>query len=510
MNKIFKLAFLILCGSSVFAQVEQPNRIEIELEDGDDFFNVISAKEEGIIIFRETTERIKEGNIWEVIKYDTALHQTFVTKFPITFGDRFIGYEHNNNNLFLLYNKGQYGNKKMLMLKVSLLTGDTTHYNIEKVFPIELTEFLVFNDAILFGGYVNLRPAVVYYGLKEKRMRVLPGFYNNNSELLEINLDHELNVFTVSMAEKMPNKRFKITIKTFDPAGKLLATRSIEPKENLSFIDGRSSNIGGRAQFIAGTYSNRRSEYSRGLYFARIANDEEQPDVYYYNYADLKNFFSYMKAKREIRVKNRIERKKINNKKIKFNYRLMVHDIIERDDHFIMLGEAYYPKYNSYSSSPGYFTNLGPGYGVGSNDSYQNYNFAGYKYTHAVIIAFDKKGEIIWDNSFEINDVTSFTLDQFVQPSIQDNEIVLLYTYENIIRSKIIRGNQVLEGKSFNEIKLTFDDDELKPIDSEFGGLEKWYGDYFFAYGVQKIKNLRDKDVKLNRKVFFVNKVIYQ
>ena len=173
----------------------------------------------------------------------------------------------------------------------------------------------------------------------------------------------------------------------------------------------------------------------------------------------------------------------------------MIHDIIKMDDHFIMLGEAYYPKYSSYTSSSSFYTNPGTS-SFGNRDSYNSYNFAGYKYTHAVIIAFDKNGKVIWDNSFEINDVLSLTLEQFVHPNIQDDQIILLYNYENVIRSKIIRGSEILEGKSFNDIQLKFEDDVVNN-NSEFGGIEKWYGDAFYAFGVQKIKNLRDREVKL-------------
>ena len=110
--------------------------------------------------------------------------------------------------------------------------------------------------------------------------------------------------FSVSMLERMPNKRYKVVIKTFDTNGELLASRDIEPEENLSLISGKSSNIVGGSQFIAGTYANRKSEYSRGLYFARLGSNEDE-EIYYYNYADLENFFNYMRAKKEIRIKNK-------------------------------------------------------------------------------------------------------------------------------------------------------------------------------------------------------------
>ena len=139
----------------------------------------------------------------------------------------------------------------------------------------------------------------------------------------------------------------------------------------------------------------------------------------------------------------------------------------------------------------------------------QNLAFEGYKYTHAVLIGFDGNGKLQYDNSFEINDVLSYQLDQLVSVGVEKDKVILLYTYENVIRSKIIQRSEVIEGKAFNDIKLKFEDDIVRNNDSDIGGLKKWYGNYFFAYGVQKIKNLKDRNVDLNREVFFINKITY-
>ena len=103
----------------------------------------------------------------------------------------------------------------------------------------------------------------------------------------------------------------------------------------------------------------------------------------------------------------------------------------------------------------------------------------------------------------------SYYLTPLVETCVKNGKIILLYNYENVIRSKIIEGNQVVEGKSFDNISLKFENDEVKNEDSKFGGLEHWYNDSFYAYGVQNIKNDKHPGVKLNRKVFFVNKIIY-
>jgi hypothetical protein len=167
-----------------------------------------------------------------------------------------------------------------------------------------------------------------------------------------------------------------------------------------------------------------------------------------------------------------------------------------------MLGEAFYPKYNSTASYAGNSAYTAPG-------NYNSY-FAGYRYTHAIVIGFNNKGKILWDNSFQIEDVLSLSLDQYVHADVREDDIVLFYMYDNEIRTKIIKGNEVIEGKSFDNIKLSFQDDVLKNSYSNIGGLELWYNNIFYAYGTQNIKNLRDQGVKLNRRVFFINKVEYK
>lgn len=301
------------------------------------------------------------------------------------------------------------------------------------------------------------------------------------------------------MSERTRDRLSTIAVKRFNAEGELLQNVIMEPKPNSSLLYGQTTHLPDKRQFIVGTYSHKRSRYSRGIYFSHLdPTTNEPPEITYLNYGDLKNFFSYMKAKRAARVKQRVERRKIQGKKLRFNYRLLVHDVVKENGNFLMIGEAYYPKYGgSYYGGYSFYP--------GSS----NLAFEGYKYTHAVVIAFDSNGKLVYDNSFEINDVLSFQLDQLVSVNVQDDKVILLYTYENVVRSKIIQGDEVLEGKAFNEIELAFEDDIVGNNDSEVGGLKKWYDDFFFAYGVQRIKNLSGVDANIMREVFFINKIYY-
>ena len=136
--------------------------------------------------------------------------------------------------------------------------------------------------------------------------------------------------------------------------------------------------------------------------------------------------------------------------------------------------------------------------------------FDGYRYTHAVIMGFDKQGNLLWDNSFEINDVISFELEQFVQASIKDNPISLIYVFDNQIRSKVVQGNDVLEGKELVDIKLQFSEDQVVKDGTIIHGLDPWYDNVFYTYGTQKIRNQVTGGSELTREVYFINKVVYE
>lgn len=485
--------------------IDQPSRIEFDIENSNyEDFVVHSCEEEGLSVYHQTEHKNKDGYLWEFMRLDTALTMVWRRELYLPFASRIIGYDYSPGFMYYLMREKPYKQEELMVIRMDLERGDTTRFQMNTVFPVNLTQFEVVGSTILLGGYTNYRPVIIRYNLFDQRPQVVPGFYADYSEILRLETDDRLRTFTVTMSEKTSDKRNTISVRSFTESGDMIRNILLQPDESKSLLNGAPSHLEMDRQFVAGTYGHKRSTYSRGLYVATISSNGEQK-IDYYNYGDLENFFSYMRAKREQRIKEKISRRKVQGKRIKFNYRLLVHDIIDQGDHYILYGEAYYPRYSNYSG----YDRFG-GYSYGTGNSYFNPNFLGYKYTHAVVMAFDRSGKRLWDNSFEINDVNSYELQQFVNVSSLGDDVILLYTYENVIRSKILQSDKIVEGKTFNDVKLTFEDDELRVNDKEIGGLAEWYDGCFYTYGVQDIKNLKDERVKLNRKVFFINKVVYR
>ncbi|MDN4166898.1 hypothetical protein QWY31_15410 [Cytophagales bacterium LB-30] len=504
---ILFLFLFLLCSFSSWAQrkekpvsevIVQPYRYEAPLEEGDDDFFVVSAKEEGVLLFREAQVRPQEGfRSWEFTLLDTTLNVKWKHLMALDINLILNGYEYIDGKLYLLYQKSQYKLYEYQFVVMDLYTRDTTQHTFKNALPLVLTEFFVKKNVAILGGTVNYRSVVMLFDFATNKQKVVPGFYNNRSELLQIKVDQYDSAFDVLVTERLAN-RYTLSTKTYSIQGDLLQNIILEPKNGMHLLFGSTTAFENDARLIAGTYSPKPGNYSRGIFISRINRKAEQ-DFTFINYADLKNFFTYMRAGRQERVKERIERRKIKGKRIRFNYRLMVHDVLKMDDTYVMLAEAYYPVYTNPSTLA---------YSGIANTS--GLIFDGYRYTHAVLIGFNEKGEVLWDNSFEINDIKTFTLRKFVQVALDGEKTVLLYVYDDVIRSKIVMGNEVLEGKTFNPVALKFESDEVKRDGSDLNGLEAWYDNTFYAYGVQRIKNLSQSGVELNRRVFYLNKVIYK
>ncbi len=480
--------------------ITQPNRIEFNIQDSELDFTIIGGEEDGLLVLVETYERVGNGYKWIIHLVDTTLEVRWTRLLTVPFESSFAGYDYHKGTFYLLFNNSKYQTVDLTAYSLNVESTLVEKIDISTVFPIQLTEFEVLGNSILLGGYVNTKPVMLTYDMSEGVPRVLPGFYGNNIDILKLITDDESQVFTVITSERMRNKKNAVRARTYTSNGILIQDNLTNP-EDKNLIDGASTNFFGGFQYMAGTYSKKSSTYSKGLYLSKFSNGRQQ-FIKYYSYSELDNFFGYMREKRELRIKERIKRKAEKGKKPNFSYQLVIHDMIQREDAYILIAEAYYTRYSSYSSTSPYFG------GYGSFGGY-NSGFLGYKYTHAIVVAFDRAGNIIWDNSFEIDDVSTYTLSEFVTVDTYKDQVVLMYLDENEIRSKVIKGNEIVEGKTINPVRLSYANDELKSKDPDVEGLVEWYGNTLFAYGEQRIYNGIKASGETNRRIFYINKIEY-
>lgn len=490
---------VLVATSATKGQITQPQRFETTMESGQEYHRIFSAEKAGLMLYREKEDRAEGGmKRWEFSAIDTSLDERWTKLLSIDYKLDIVGYAYSNANAFFLLKNSTNPKEDFTLIKMDVLSGDTIYHLVKQLIPMDLTHFEIVGNAALIGGMINQRPTIVHYDMRSRKSKVIPGIYKGESQILELKVDPETETFNVLITEKTLNRYSTITLMSFTEDGVLLQNTRLEPEDEKSLIFAGSTPFKEDEIMVTGTYSHKRSAYSRGVFIARVDSYGNQ-EIAYYSYADLENFFKYMPARREARVQKRIERSQIKGKKAKFTYRLLVRDVIEKEGNYVMVGEAFYPRY--------YNSHL---FGAYSSPfrGYRASDFVGYKFTHAIVIGFNSEGEVLWDNSFEINDVESYSLnDEVVNIGIEGDRVVLLYLYDGEIRSKIITGGEVIEGESSEDIRLNSESQVVKSYKDQYGGLEAWYDNYFFAYGVQRIKNKESSGIE--KEVFFINKISF-
>lgn len=489
--------FIFLIAVPLQAQIKQSLRYEIPLANWEGNFEIIPADTSGLYVYR-TFAGFPDDQL-QLIKLDTAFHEKWSGYLAIEKNYALMGQRSFGNKLFLLFRYKDYTKNDLMLFAIEHSTGNFRRYIVRSAIPFAPTEFQLTSNAALIGGYFNKVPVVLYFSFLNLNSKVLPGLFNETGELNQVRTYAD-GSFDVLISALNYKRQRTIWVKNYDAEGGLLKNLSLHADDNKHLIFGRSVKIDNDQQIVAGVYGTRNAAFSRGMFISSI-DPSGFEKTRYYNFADLENFFKYMKARREKRVKSRIERKKIKGKKIRFNYRFLVHEIIPYKDQYILLGEAFYPKYRRIDDN-GFFRSLPTDFIIQNGMI-----FEGYFYTHAVVMGFNTDGKLLWDNSFEINDVRTFTLQQFVKLELQQDKIALLYLFDNEIRTKIIKGHEVLEGKAHDPIR-TMEENEVVAKQSTKSRLEYWYGDNLYAYGVQEVMNINTASPG-KRRVFYINKVTY-
>lgn len=489
---------------SIFAnaQVVQTARFEIPLmsEEASEF-KVLPWQQNGVMLYRRL-EGIK-NDVMQLVKLDSSLQANWSQSVEVS------------KQLSLVFSKG-YGDRAYFLFKPRNYFGDfqlfavsqdssaSVVYTIKNIIPFSPTMFEIGKKNLVIAGYYNYRPVVILCSLATGQSKLLPGFFNDPGELdqLVLNADESIDV-VVNM--RNADKRRNLWIMNYSADGNAIKNTVINPTPDKNLVFGRMVKSTGDSLIIAGVYG-RNAEYSRGVFVASV-NAAGEYTIRYYNFAELKNFFKYMRVGRQNRIKERIERKKVKGKKIRFNYRIAVQEFIPYQDHFLMLGETFYPVYKGNVYSTGRSVSYVGRYGY-AGVLPRDYTFDGYHYTHAVTIGIAKDGHLLWDNSFEIKDLKSYTLDQYVH-LIPGKNLNLLYSFDNKLYSKIVKGTEVIEGKSEGQMQGMYAGDKVRRNSTTGHRLEYWYGNYLLSYGEQELQNMSTPNVAINRRVFFVSKITF-
>ncbi|MCX6271119.1 MAG: hypothetical protein NTU44_07860, partial [Bacteroidetes bacterium] len=479
-------------------------RLEFPVPEDTKPFQLISLENRGVIIlYQAKTGDQKSDFKWVFNLYDVNLKQQWTREFPLgsEFEPKFT--TRSGDTLVMGFqDTGKKGSEKKTCLLV-IHTSTGVIQSIEEDIP----DHTLITTGRLLSGYIILgmrnkedQSSVMLYQTGTGLKQIIRPEENNRTYLEDILPSVRPKGFSLVYENFTGKKESVFSMKTYDFSGQSLTQVTLDLRPDQKTLNTiKVVSLDSDRMLVLGAYSidkaktfgetQNKAEESTG-FFSGIIKDQVLISKNFYNFLDFKNFYNRLRGNQAIyEGKNTRKEKEISS-----DYRLLLHNILKQGKEYVFLAEAYYPEYHTITNwTYDYYGHMQPVY----------YDvFDGYRYNNAFVTGFDTTGKLLWENSLEMNNILSFELKQRVNPILDGDEIILAYSFDGKITSKVIRKDQTIDGIEHAPIDNTDAHDRV--LDEPESNMVYWYNNFLLAYGYQEIKNVTRQENRRN--VFYINK----
>ncbi len=506
-KKISIFLSLLFGFHAAFAQVLPVNYAEILVDKKKgDSYKVINLGKNGILTVLESAEYMKGNTELIITNYDTLLNPIWQVK-PLIKNDHIIKmyYRENNFMYFLIQKKlTEYD-----ILEFDLTNGNVRIFKLEDIIPLEVNEFKVFNQVIFLGGEVDNRPAVLWFDyLHAKNPKVLPQINTLKADIRTISYSVDGEIVSVLLTSNKSGKP-SIYIQNYSLDGHLLNKVEVKPDKSYNLLSFRPYVQNQNEQLIFGTYGHKNSSFAQGFYIAKFEN-MEQKNIRFYDFSQFKNFFDYLPEKQRNKLYEKIAKKQDKGKTKVHDLNILLSELVKQDDKLLLFADSYTTmtmqssNYAARNIKP-YTTSL-PAIAQSWTPQMQTtQNNLVYHYKNAMAIAFDKQGNLLWDNAFEYKDTESLMLTSHIAFNVVKDSIYGLKTQNQDFQYKVM--SDAVKNLAIETTKTDTIFNQAKAIDEIEPQIIAWYDTYFLAYGSQNLKTF-DKETGTQRKeVFYLTKL---
>lgn len=494
----------ILLSTSCYSQTINVNRIEFELKNGYAKERILEFGNNGFLLAsraKNTEGKIRE---WKFEKYNTNLKSVDSKSIYLEkkyYLKRSFKSKNRSHNLFIT-----------LKDDFTVITIDANNLSATKTTGV-LPKKAMIDDMAVLGDFIYLKakikrePFLISINWKTGQKKLIPisieGVRMKITTVEQFQVSEKNKDVFVFIKVPRPKRKVDTYVLRLDDQGNKKALFNLTENLDKNLVEISASKVSGGKYIYTGTYSNKSSITSEGLFFCSAKKDKIE-NIKFYNFIDLETFLNYLPEKKQERIKKKQERKAQKGKELSYNFRIAPHGIIETDDGYMFLGEAYYATYHTETYTETIYRN-----NQRETITKTKRVFDGFQYTHATLAKFSKTGDLQWDQTFELWPAEKpMSVKTYVSIAEQKQKsIKLAYANLSLINSKSFdfEGNILKEYKS-DEIETKYDTDKTKYTISN---INFWYDNYFISYGTQVIKNKEEKGKK-KRKVYFVSKVEFK
>lgn len=523
-NSLFLVLFLLALPAA--AQLQFLDRQEMPGQSFDPVFELMRIPN-GLVAFRTFQPRSLDADrVFEYYLSNTRLQPQSLVEVKIKRGFDMIGYDTDQDQLYVLFAKGETADAEKYVLHLDLSTQVGITYEADNLLPMDLVEFLVMNNQAIFMGSAEARPVVQILSLKDKSVQTVPGIYGNDSQVVQILKLPELEALEVVIRRKGLLKSIETAVLMVDLEGNLLRELKMDDlgKSGEEMLDGLLIGGDGYAQTLIGAFGKEIRNSYEGMYLSQI-NEFGEQSTSLYTIADFPNFYNYLPEKQKIKQQEQLAAQLEKGKLPSIRNTIAIRDVKEMEDSYLIYFDQY-----SVNSSRGLGSVPPPlasqryrydrasrmGYIPFYMDPFNSLNtplqaytvVTSYDYRSAHFLEVAKSGQVLWDNASRYEDVTTSYPEPFAEISVQGEEVFHLYLINDQIKLNYFKkGEKVLENQSF-ALELGENQGEIQYTDLASLRLLHWYGPYFLLSGLQKVRVADAQQKESVKEVFFIQKIL--
>jgi hypothetical protein len=497
MKKPFLILFVSLLNFCFGQTAKMEKRIEIEFADNYLEEKVIPMGKHGFVIHSRQKQMPKGMKTLKYSKYNSDLELVNDKELQVKSNMVSKDYVVDENYLYMAYTHNASGN--FTVSRYDIVTEEIKEFT--SAFPkgSRIVDFNVLNGVFYFFCSKKGQHTMMMVNLEKQEVTSqILNFevsFPKTVTLSNFQVMDKSNELTLAIDFRESSKEIKSYFVILNDKAEITTFYDLSQTEGKYIVNSTATKIGDNDYVVTGNFSlGRSATLSNGLYIA-IIKEGKIDKINFYNFTELKNFFSYKSEKEQAKIEKKMDRAEARGKELVVSHFLAAHDVSKIENDYFLLAEAYYPTYRTVTTT-------------NSNGSVSTREvFDGYQYTHAFMVRFDKDANIVWDQSVKMQLLYKpMNVRRFVNVSkTEQGNVSLVFADARVIKSKTFdfNGNTVNEVNS--ELIETGDEDDktLRTISN----IDFWYDTFFLNYGSQKIKNKGDDDQKGKRFVFFVSKV---
>lgn len=486
---------------------EQPLRIELECQQGVEPYVSVPCGIYGALIMYPTLEENENSVVWTFMLVDVNFKPVWSVPYNIGKNLKFRHQELEEETLYLAFSKSGKTNEEtnLQIVRIDLPTGILSDLKATIEGRPQASQMKASRNAVVLGiekakGSAN----IIYFDFNTETKTHVPFTLTDDHRLLNIDFNNETNQYCIISSYEPKKYTQSLNCVFWNPLSTTYDSIAISGfHENNVVQHAQWVHSGDSINMVIGGYlENYRSRNGYmddyGTRYSGLFSSDLSTDISlkFFPLADFNDIIRMISVND---IQSSRKNRKKEDKKDDIDLFLVFHEVKIYGNEIILLTENYRPQFHTVSSMAYDY------YGRPLTTYYDV--FDGYRYSNAIVCAFDEEGGILWTNDMDIRDVLVDKNKQ-ISTIVQDNEyFVMAFAGIGNVASQVIMKDEVIDEVTITKVDHLFPKDRL--METGTATISHWYGQYFLVDGYQTIQNNRVTDSG-KRTVFYLNKMAYK